>query len=81
MAGAVRLEASSSDAAALSAVLQSHDIGRKTAMHVVAAMPSYLSISDVPADVVEQETAIFRYIFLLIITFCMTVPALCSVYF
>lgn len=37
------------------------DIAKKLAMHVVAAKPLYLQASDVPADVVAKETAIFRY--------------------
>jgi translation elongation factor EF-Ts len=38
------------------------EVGRRLAMHVVASQPSplYLSIADVPADVLLQETAIFR---------------------
>ena len=38
------------------------DVGRKIGMHVVAASPLYLQPSEVPADIVERETAISRYI-------------------
>ena len=34
------------------------EIGKKLAMHIVAAKPTYLSPSDVPEDVVEKERAI-----------------------
>jgi elongation factor Ts len=33
-------------------------IGKKLAMHIVAARPTYLSIPDIPADVVEKERTI-----------------------
>lgn len=36
------------------------EVGRKLSMHVVAASPLYLAPNDVPKDVVERETAIFR---------------------
>jgi translation elongation factor EF-Ts len=36
------------------------EVGRKLSMHVVAACPLYLAPQDVPKDVVERETAIFR---------------------
>jgi elongation factor Ts len=35
-------------------------VGRKLAMHVVAAKPLFLSSQNVPADFVEKELAIFR---------------------
>lgn len=37
------------------------EVGRKLSMHVVAACPLYLAPADVPKDVVDRETAIFRY--------------------
>eukprot|EP01036_Dinobryon_divergens_P024428 gene24428-32877_t len=36
------------------------EMTRKLAMHIVAAQPRYLSKGDVPADIIERETAIFR---------------------
>lgn len=36
------------------------DVGKKLAMHVVAANPLYLGKENVPSDVVEKETAILR---------------------
>ena len=36
------------------------EMGRRLAMHAVAASPKYLSIEHIPKEVVEQETAIFR---------------------
>jgi translation elongation factor EF-Ts len=36
-------------------------MGRKLAMHVVAASPAYLKAGDVPASFIETETALFRY--------------------
>lgn len=36
------------------------DPARKLAMHVVAAKPIYISVKDVPSDVLEKEKAIFR---------------------
>jgi translation elongation factor EF-Ts len=37
-------------------------VARKLAMHVIAARPRYLEASQVPADVLRQETSIFREI-------------------
>lgn len=42
------------------ATLLGGDVGRKLSMHVVAASPLYLAPADVPKDVVDRETAIFR---------------------
>lgn len=36
------------------------EVGHKLSMHVVAACPLYLTPPDVPKDVVDRETAIFR---------------------
>lgn len=36
------------------------EIGRRLAMHAVAASPKYLSVDNIPREVVEQEKAIFR---------------------
>lgn len=36
------------------------DMGKRLAMHTVAAKPQYLTAKDVPPDVIEQEMAIFR---------------------
>ena len=47
------------------------EVGRKLGMHVVAASPLYLSPQQVPQDIVEKETAIFRYIFAFVIVFDM----------
>lgn len=59
----MRLQATGADVA-MSApaitTLLAGDVGRRIGMHVVAACPLYLSPQDVPKDVVERETAIFR---------------------
>lgn len=39
------------------------DAGKRLAMHVVAAKPSFLGRSSVPGDVLERETAICRWCF------------------
>lgn len=36
------------------------DAGKKLAMHIVAAKPSYLKAGDVPSDVLDKERAILR---------------------
>lgn len=36
------------------------EVGKKLAMHIVAANPTFLSIKDVPIEVVQKETDIFR---------------------
>jgi elongation factor Ts len=36
------------------------EAAKKLAMHIVAAKPSYLSLQDIPADLMAKETAIFR---------------------
>lgn len=36
------------------------EMGRKLAMHIVAASPAYLKAEDVPAAIIESETALFR---------------------
>lgn len=64
VAGIVQLKASGPDVAMSSAPiaeLLGGEVGRKLGMHVVAACPLYLAPADVPQDVVERETAIFRY--------------------
>ena len=43
-----------------SSVEQIRDIGKKLAMHIVAAKPKYLSPTDVPADVLEKEKEILK---------------------
>jgi translation elongation factor EF-Ts len=59
----VKLKATGPDVAmaadSISALLGG-EVGRKLSMHVVAACPLYLAPQDVPKDVVERETAIFR---------------------
>ena len=59
-AGLVRLTAA--DAVDVSAVQQQlrDSVGRKLAMHVVAAKPLFLSPAEVPADFLEKEKAIFQ---------------------
>lgn len=44
------------------ATLLGGDVGRKLGMHVVAATPLYLNPQQVPKEVLERETAIFRYV-------------------
>ena len=39
---------------------EQQQIGRRLAMHVVAAKPTYLSQAEVPSDVMAREAAIFR---------------------
>ena len=34
------------------------EVGKKLAMHVVAASPRYLSIDDIPEEVMEEEKSI-----------------------
>mmetsp|Transcript_28241 Transcript_28241/g.40442 ORF Transcript_28241/g.40442 Transcript_28241/m.40442 type:complete len:340 (+) Transcript_28241:43-1062(+) len=41
-------------------VEQIRDVGKKLAMHIVAAKPKYLSPTDVPADVLEKEKEILK---------------------
>ena len=36
------------------------DAGKKLAMHIVAAKPSYLKADDVPSEVLDKERAILR---------------------
>ena len=36
------------------------EVGKKLAMHIVAANPTFLSIKDVPIEIVQKETDIFR---------------------
>jgi len=63
IAGIVKLQAAGADVAMSSAsisTLLAGDVGRKIGMHVVAASPLYLQPSEVPADIVERETAISR---------------------
>ncbi len=50
---------SAADFSALQQAVRS-GVGRKLAMHVVAAKPAFLNAETVPAVVVEKETAIFR---------------------
>ena len=38
---------------------QLNAVGKKLSMHVVASKPLYLSGSDVPADAMEEEKAVF----------------------
>lgn len=42
------------------AVRRVSDVGRKLAMHIVAAKPAYLTAADVPAEELERETAIMK---------------------
>jgi elongation factor Ts len=51
----VSMGTTASDAAVKETV---ENIGKKLAMHVVASNPAYLSIADVPKDVLDRETAI-----------------------
>jgi elongation factor Ts len=39
---------------------QIQEIGKQLAMHIVAAKPMYLSISNVPLDIVQQERQIYQ---------------------
>lgn len=51
---------------------QCQDIGKKIAMHVAAADPAplYLQSTDVPQDLIDRETAIFRWVLNLIKYVC-----------
>lgn len=63
MAGIVKLDATGPgvevSAEAINTLLGG-EVGRKLSMHVVAACPLYLAPANVPKDVVDRETAIFR---------------------
>lgn len=37
-----------------------HDHARRLAMHIVAAKPQCLDVSDIPVELIEKEKAIFR---------------------
>jgi len=50
----------STDTASNNDTLDQNDIGKKLAMHIVAANPSYLSIKDIPVEIIQKETDIFR---------------------
>lgn len=66
VAGIVQLQAAGPDVAMSESsitTLLGGEVGRKLGMHVVAASPLYLSPQQVPQDIVEKETAIFRYVF------------------
>ncbi len=57
--GVVHIAVDGVNAAATQQTLKD-SVGRKLAMHVVAAKPLYLSSQEVPADFIEKEVAIFR---------------------
>jgi len=60
-AAVVELKVTSTEEAVSDAsILHCNDMARKLAMHIVAAKPQYLTVTEVPVDVIERETAIFR---------------------